>query len=142
MADLKDSKINQAVARRLRELRAGEGLSLEQIADLSGVPLSTVRRIFAPKQDIATSHLTAIAGALGTNARDVFAYALEFVGEKEAIADVYRILDERNLGRVSEADATVTELHPRDMTVEQLEEQRHAAKKITRESTADEPEGP
>lgn len=133
MKDLKDSLINQKVAEKLREKRGGLRLSFEDVAERSGVPLSTVRRIFYPKQDIATSHLTAIAGALGTTAADIMRAAMLEVGEDAALADVTQILLAKRQG-VSEARGTVTELHPRDMTAEQIETM------VTRRAAYDDPE--
>lgn len=120
MKDLKDSLINQRIAHLLREKRGGLRLSLEDVAEASGVPLSTVRRVFYPKQDIAASHLTAIAGVLGTTAAAVFRQALADVGEDAALADVQQILLERRSG-MSEGLGTVTAMHPRDMSAEQIE---------------------
>ena len=117
------------------------GLTIEEVATASGVPLSTARRIFAAKQDIATSHLTAIAGVLGSNARDVFDYAMVKVGAGEALEDVQRILDSKREGRMSAGRGTVTALHPRDMTPDQLENLRHAAT-YDPEAETDEPEAP
>lgn len=138
MKDLKDSLINQKIAEKLREKRGGLRLSLEDIADLSGVPFSTVRRVLYPKQDIAASHLTAIAGALGLNAADVFRQALDEVGLDLALADVHEILEARKAAGaakpLSAAEARVTKLHPRDMSAEELEAL------ITRRAAYDDPE--
>jgi len=139
--DLKDSKINAAVAARLTGLRGEARLTIEEVAARSGVPLSTARRVFAGKQDIGASHLTAIAGVLDSNAREVFEYALKKVGEEEALRDVQAILNSKRSERMSAGRGTVTALHPRDMTADQLENLRHAAT-YDPEAETDEPQAP
>ena len=141
MTDLKNSLINRAVADKLEGLRSESRMTLEQVAEVSGVPLSTVKRIFAPKQDIATSHLTAIAGALGSTGSEILRAALDKVGADEALADVQRILHARAEARMSAGRGTVTALHPRDMTADQLENLRHAAT-YDPEAETDEPQAP
>lgn len=134
MDELKNSLINRAVSDKLEGLRNERRLTQEQVAALSGVPLSTVKRILAPKQDIATSHLTAIAGSLGSSAAAIMQAALDEVGKEAALADVQRILDAKRDVRASAVRATVTELHPRDMTAEQIETM------VTRRAAYDDPE--
>lgn len=57
--------MNEATAKALQAARAVSGLTFEELADKSGVPIATVFRIFGAKRDIKIPQLYALAKALG-----------------------------------------------------------------------------
>ena len=58
-----DTKINQAMAAEIRAERGAADLTIEQLSDASGVPLSTLKRILKGTIDVNVADLGAIARA-------------------------------------------------------------------------------
>ena len=63
--------LNAAVAAQLRAERAAQNVTVKQLADLSGVSFSSLRRYLAADRQIDVSVLAALAEALNTTALDV-----------------------------------------------------------------------
>jgi transcriptional regulator with XRE-family HTH domain len=61
--------------RRLRELRARQGLTLQQVAERANIDLSTLSRLEAGKRRLALDHLPALAAALGVSADELIGCA-------------------------------------------------------------------
>jgi transcriptional regulator with XRE-family HTH domain len=61
------------VRRRLRELRAERGLTLEVVARRAGMATSTLSRLESGARRLALDHLPALAGALGVTVDDLLA---------------------------------------------------------------------
>ena len=59
------------VRRRLRELRAEQGLTLQQVADRANLDVSTLSRLETGKRRLALDHLPALAAALGVTTDDL-----------------------------------------------------------------------
>jgi transcriptional regulator with XRE-family HTH domain len=59
--------IDARVRRRLRELRAERGLTLQQVAEQASIDISTLSRLEAGKRRLALDHLPALAAALGVS---------------------------------------------------------------------------
>ena len=57
----------------LKELKKSSGMSLEQIAEVSKVPESTVKRIFSGKNEPMASTLFRVVNAMGGSLDDVLA---------------------------------------------------------------------
>jgi len=55
------------VRRRLRELRAERGLTLQQVAERAAIDVSTLSRLESGKRRLALDHLPALAAALGVS---------------------------------------------------------------------------
>jgi transcriptional regulator with XRE-family HTH domain len=60
--------VDSRVRRRLRELRAERGLTLQQVAEQANIDISTLSRLEAGKRRLALDHLPALAAALGVSA--------------------------------------------------------------------------
>lgn len=122
--------INQALAGVLRGAYAKAGLNREQIAERSGISLSTVQRYMNGKVDMPSKSFQRIAEAIGRPADELYA---------EALRDAERLADD---ARVSVAEGNnVTRLHPRQMSAEELDRLTidHAATEVDPESETDEP---
>ncbi|MHB8693130.1 MAG: helix-turn-helix domain-containing protein [Solirubrobacteraceae bacterium] len=63
--------IDARVRRRLRELRAEQGLTLAQVAARAAIDVSTLSRLESGKRRMALDHIPALAGALGVTADDL-----------------------------------------------------------------------
>jgi len=63
-----DESIDARVRRRLRELRARQGLTLAQVAERASIDVSTLSRLEAGKRRLALDHIPALASALGVSA--------------------------------------------------------------------------
>jgi transcriptional regulator with XRE-family HTH domain len=59
------------VRRRLRELRAERGLTLQQVAERAHIDVSTLSRLEAGKRRLALDHLPGLAAALGVTADEL-----------------------------------------------------------------------
>lgn len=59
--------VDGRVRRRLRELRAEQGLTLQQVAESASLDVSTLSRLEAGKRRLALDHLPALAAALGVS---------------------------------------------------------------------------
>ncbi len=66
-----DESVDTRVRRRLRELRAERGLTLQQVAERASIDLSTLSRLESGKRRLALDHLPALAEALGVSADDL-----------------------------------------------------------------------
>ncbi len=66
-----EEAVDARVRRRLRELRAERGLTLQQVAERASIDISTLSRLEAGKRRIALDHLPALAAALGVTADDL-----------------------------------------------------------------------
>lgn len=86
--------INAAVAAELRAERGAQKITVEALAQRSGVPKRTLLRLLNAERGIAMEPLTAIAGALNVPVSLVVSRAEERL-EREAAADV----DQEDLGR-------------------------------------------
>lgn len=60
-----DEGVDARVRRRLRELRAERGLTLQQVAERASIDVSTLSRLESGKRRLALDHLPALAVALG-----------------------------------------------------------------------------
>lgn len=145
---LNDSLLNQSVARALRFERDHSGMTLQQVADASGIPLDTVQRYFRGKFEMKVGMLTAICGAMKVTPAAVFKRAFdEAKGGEEAI---YADLRERFGVDVSEGGAKVTDIDAKRAAAEKLTAEdaenarvnRRAAASEDDDATRDEPEGP
>lgn len=68
-----EEPVDARVRRRLRELRAERGLTLQQVAERASIDISTLSRLEAGKRRLALDHIPALAGALGVRADDLLA---------------------------------------------------------------------
>src|SRR5215204_734280 len=69
----KDDRVDGRVRRRLRELRAEQGLTLQQVAERASIDISTLSRLEAGKRRLALDHLPGLAAALGVSADELLA---------------------------------------------------------------------
>jgi transcriptional regulator with XRE-family HTH domain len=67
-ANSSEEPVDVRVRRRLRELRAERGLTLQQVAERASIDISTLSRLEAGKRRLALDHLPALAAALGVSA--------------------------------------------------------------------------
>jgi transcriptional regulator with XRE-family HTH domain len=67
MTPREDEAVDVRVRRRLRELRAERGLTLQQVAERASIDVSTLSRLESGKRRLALDHLPALAGALGVS---------------------------------------------------------------------------
>ncbi len=67
----------ERVRRRLRELRAERGLTLEAVATRAGMAVSTVSRLESGARRLALDHLPALADALGVSVDDLLAVPVQ-----------------------------------------------------------------
>jgi transcriptional regulator with XRE-family HTH domain len=63
----REEPVDARVRRRLRELRTERGLTLQQVAELASIDVSTLSRLEAGRRRLALDHLPALAGALGVS---------------------------------------------------------------------------
>jgi len=63
--------VDSRVRRRLRELRAQQGLTLQQVAARANIDISTLSRLEAGKRRLALDHLPGLAAALSVTADDL-----------------------------------------------------------------------
>ncbi|HUN94526.1 MAG TPA: helix-turn-helix domain-containing protein [Burkholderiaceae bacterium] len=68
-----DADIDSLVARRVRDLRKARELSLDQLAELSGVSRSTISLIERQETSPTAAVLNKLAGALGSSLSSLFA---------------------------------------------------------------------
>ena len=62
-----DEPLDTRVRRRLRQLRAERGLTLEQVADRANIDISTLSRLESGKRRLALDHVPALAAAIGVS---------------------------------------------------------------------------
>ncbi len=65
--------IDQRVRRRLRQLRAERGLTLQQVAERASIDLSTLSRLEAGRRRLALDHIPALAAALDVSTDELLA---------------------------------------------------------------------
>lgn len=115
--------LQRALADEIRGASRREGFSQARVAELTGMSLTTIQRLFSGKREMDTTQLTLIAQAIGEEPGALLRAALN------------------RAERMSEAAPdNVTQLQPRrveDMTVEEIEKLKHAA---TVDPEMDEPE--
>jgi transcriptional regulator with XRE-family HTH domain len=70
-ANTPEESVDVRVRRRLRELRAERGLTLQQVAERASIDISTLSRLEAGKRRLALDHLPALAAALGVSADEL-----------------------------------------------------------------------
>src|SRR3712207_3469474 len=66
-AKTSEEPVDARVRRRLRELRAAQGLTLQQVAERASIDISTLSRLEAGKRRLALDHIPALAAALGVS---------------------------------------------------------------------------
>ena len=66
-----EEPVDARVRRRLRELRAEQGLTLQQVAERARIDVSTLSRLESGKRRLAIDHIPALAAALGVRADDL-----------------------------------------------------------------------
>ena len=69
----KEDTVDGRVRRRLRELRAEQGLTLQQVAERASIDVSTLSRLEAGKRRLALDHLPGLAAALGVSTDELLA---------------------------------------------------------------------
>ncbi len=70
-ANLTEESIDGRVRRRLRELRAEQGLTLQQVSDRAHIDISMLSRLESGKRRLALDHIPRLASALGVSADDL-----------------------------------------------------------------------
>jgi transcriptional regulator with XRE-family HTH domain len=63
--------VDARVRQRLRELRNAAGMTLQQVAELANIDVSTLSRLETGKRRLALDHIPALAGALGVSTDDL-----------------------------------------------------------------------
>lgn len=66
-----NESVEARVRRRLRELRAERGMTLQQVAERAHIDVSTLSRLEAGKRRLALDHLPALAAALGVSSDEL-----------------------------------------------------------------------
>lgn len=118
--------INQAMATELRAERAAAGLTLDALAQQSGVALSTLRRILNGSIDVNVGDLALLCRALGEaqgiplTMEDIVERAVKRAGGYDV---VYAGLPQMPDNAVSDVPTNVTPIRKRveDMTVDEIE---------------------
>src|SRR5690349_10041815 len=70
-----NESVDGRARRRLRELRTAQGLTLQQVADLAHLDVSTLSRLESGKRRLALDHLPHLAAALGVTTDDLLGSA-------------------------------------------------------------------
>ena len=65
--------VDARARRRLRELRAERGMTLQQVAERASIDVSTLSRLESGKRRLALDHIPALAAALGVSADELLA---------------------------------------------------------------------
>lgn len=78
--------LNGALAAAMRAERAANGLTLDQVADRSGIPLVSVQRYMAGKRAIDVAALAALADALDLTPRELIEAAEGRLARMDEIA--------------------------------------------------------
>lgn len=65
MPDAQDPSLDRRVRGRLRQLRTERGLTLQQVAEVAALDVSTLSRLESGKRRLAIDHLPGLARALG-----------------------------------------------------------------------------
>jgi len=136
-----ESKFNVAIVNELKALRAKRDLTVEQLAERSGITFGTLRNILRGNIDVQVADLLLIAKTLDSSVLQVISDAFRDIGgEDVALSDVRSIVEARRrsgdeLARKRQQKAAA------EMSVEELEGQRSAATKDP-ELDTDEPDVP
>lgn len=72
-----DEPIDARVRRRLKQLRAEQGLTLQQVSERSAIDISTLSRLESGKRRLALDHIPALAAALGVRSDDLLGRATD-----------------------------------------------------------------
>ncbi len=75
-SDTSSSSLDQRVRDRLRRLRAERGLTLQQVADVASLDVSTLSRLESGKRRLAIDHLPGLAAALDVTVDDLLGPAV------------------------------------------------------------------
>ena len=67
-----EEPVDVRVRRRLRELRAERGLTLQQVAERANIDVSTLSRLESGKRRLALDHIASLAAALGVSTDQLF----------------------------------------------------------------------
>jgi transcriptional regulator with XRE-family HTH domain len=70
-ANTAEEPVDIRVRRRLRALRAEQGLTLQQVAERASIDISTLSRLESGKRRLALDHIPALAAALGVSADEL-----------------------------------------------------------------------
>jgi len=70
-ANTPEESVDARVRRRLRELRAEQGLTLQQVSERAHIDISTLSRLESGKRRLALDHLAGLAAALGVSTDDL-----------------------------------------------------------------------
>ena len=70
-ANTPEESVDARVRRRLRELRAEQGLTLQQVSERAHIDVSTLSRLESGKRRLALDHLAGLAAALGVSTDDL-----------------------------------------------------------------------
>lgn len=141
--ELTDLDINAAVAAELRAEKAAKRpkLSVRVLAEKAGMTTVTTNRVLNGDRDINVTQLLQLGAALDVPPTDLFSRAITRLGGMPAVlASASERAEHASREQLSEASDTKVIKFPtpvEDMTVEQLEAQRHAA---TRDGEMDQPE--
>lgn len=130
----KDTKINQAMGAELRAERSAVEMTVEDLAAEAGMSVSTLKRVLRGSVDIGIPQIAAIAAAMDAH-RDRPISPQELVRKAVERAGGYEVF-------MSEAsDSNVTQLHPRSMTTDELDNYKgNRAANFDEEADTDEPE--
>ena len=125
---------NAALAAVIRGRRATVKITRQSLSDASGLPVDTIKNIESGTQKISMDQILRLAGPLGRT-------------PDALVRDAVEELESMNAEAVSEAPVTnVTSIHsakprhPRDMTVEELENLKEPSAAQSRDPESDAPE--
>jgi transcriptional regulator with XRE-family HTH domain len=74
-ANVRSEPVDERVRRRLRELRTGQGLTLQQVSERANLDVSMLSRLESGKRRLALDHIPGLAAALGVTADDLLGAA-------------------------------------------------------------------
>lgn len=74
-ANSPEDPVDARVRRRLRELRAEQGLTLQQVSERAHIDVSMLSRLESGKRRLALDHIAGLAAALGVTADDLLGSA-------------------------------------------------------------------
>lgn len=88
--------------RRLRELRRGQGLSLEALGERSGVDSKFVQAVEVAKQSPTLDTIEKVAAGLGVLPRELFAFSDELPSDtRERIERLLRVVSDGDLKKIA-----------------------------------------
>ena len=71
--------MNQAVAKAVSAERAISGMTVRELSEASGIPVSTLMRILSAERDIKINQISQLARAFHTTAADIVWRAQEII---------------------------------------------------------------